>query len=47
MADIKTALMVSSGMAVIPNWTGFSVEVFGVLVHVAEKHVQKAGRFLT
>tara|TARA_R110001599_G_scaffold220967_1_gene419436 strand:- start:1412 stop:1699 length:288 start_codon:yes stop_codon:yes gene_type:complete len=38
---------VSSDMAVIPNCTGLSVEVFGVLVHVAKKHVRKTGRFLT
>ncbi len=44
---LEDGVNVSSGMAVIPNWTGFSVEVFGVLVPVAEKHVRKTGRFLT
>jgi len=34
-------------MAVIPNWTGFSIEVFGVQVPVAAKNVRKTGDFLT
>ena len=44
---LEDGVKVSSAITVIPNWSGFSVEVFDVLVSVAEKHVRKTSRFLT